>query len=97
MEHFVVALQAVAQGFRMCRGGLGRHGALQVGDFLEEFFLLGNEIGDALALARVKGLVGRLGRGGGILLRDRVGGDGEAVDGEVRGGEGECFVNVLRL
>ena len=45
-------------------GGLGGHTALQSGDLLEELLLLGDEVGDALALARVEGLVGCVWGGG---------------------------------
>lgn len=93
LDRLLVAPDRVPDARGLLVRRLAGHGALQRRHFLEKLFLLGNELRDALALAGVEGLVG-VARGG--RWREVLGrGDGEAVDGQVRRGEGEGLVDVL--
>lgn len=66
VEQVVIALEAVAQLLGLVRGDGGGHGAFQRGDVLEELLLLGDQVCDAAALARVEGFVDGFWLGGGF-------------------------------
>jgi hypothetical protein len=66
VEKVVVALEAVAQLLGLVRGDGGGHGAFERCDVLEEFLLLGDQVCDTAALARVEGFVDGFWFGGGL-------------------------------
>lgn len=100
LDEGVVVGGGVAEAGGVGGGSGAGDGALEGGHLLEQLFLCGDEVCGAAAFARVIGLVdGRRRGGGGGRGRgaDLVLGDVEAVDGEVRGGEGKGPVNELQM
>lgn len=65
LEELLIAPEAVLEQLCLRRGRGAGDGALESRDVFEELLFLGDEVGDALAFARVEGFVDGVGGCGG--------------------------------